>query len=257
MTGTDNKPSAVVIFIQARMSSARFPGKVIMPLVGAPMMIRQADRLGRCLEVGFIQVLTSMEREDDTLVQICDEMNLAVFRGELDDVLDRFYQAAKLIQPEHVVRVTGDCPLIDPAVVDQVVEHHLENNSDYTSNIDPPTWPDGLDVEVIRFTALEDAWMEADQPFDREHVTPYIRRNKDRFRCGNVIHSTGDLSSMRWTVDEPEDYELVRAIYEGLHHECPEFGTEDILKWLNENPDWADINSHHPRNAQCTERVDG
>lgn len=221
------------------------------------MVVQQVRRLNKCRTLEQIQVVTSCEKTDDEVERVLRKTGISVFRGAEDDVLDRFYQSSIPMQPGHVVRLTGDCPLIDPAVVDQIVEYHLAHDLDYTSNVDPPTWPDGLDVEVMRFSVLEEAWQIAEERFDREHVTPFIHKNKDRYRCGNVVNPRGDQSGMRWTVDEPEDYELVKAIYEDLHAECPEFGTEGILKWLSKNPDWAAINSHHQRNAQCTERVDG
>ena len=169
------------------------------------------------------------------------------YRGSLDDVLDRFYQAASFHGANHVVRLTGDCPLIDPGLIGQMIATHLEHGNDYTSNTLQPSYPDGLDVEVFRFTCLAQAWREARLPSEREHVTPFLYRHPERFRLEN-ISAVSDLSCHRWTVDEPEDFEFVRCVYEALYPTAPDFGTSDVLALLERQPELATINACHKRN---------
>lgn len=192
-------------------------------------------------------VATSNQPDDRKLGALCRAFDVDCFFGSLDDVLDRYYQAAKPHNPEHVVRLTGDCPLTDPELIDQVIQFHLEGAYDYTSNTVEPTYPDGLDAEVIRFPCLEEAWREATLPSEREHVTPFIRKHPDRFKIGSV-KGRDDLSHLRWTVDEPEDLELVTRIYEALYPQNPQFTTGDILQLLVRNPHLSEINSAFGRN---------
>ncbi|RME63689.1 MAG: spore coat protein [Alphaproteobacteria bacterium] len=237
----------VLGILQARMSSRRLPGKVLQPILGAPMLLRQIERIRRARRLDGLVVATSTAPEDDALAQLCDAHGVACHRGPLDDVLTRVWQAAAPYRPAHVVRLTGDCPLADPALIDAVIARHLDSGADYTSNCLPPTYPDGLDVEVVRIAALEAAWREAASPAEREHVTLFIHRRPQRFRCENLA-AARDLSHLRWTVDEPDDLELVRRIYQALYPAKPDFGSDDILAWLDANPAWARHNMRHPRN---------
>jgi spore coat polysaccharide biosynthesis protein SpsF len=168
-------------------------------------------------------------------------------RGSTDDVLDRFYQAARRHRPDHIVRLTGDCPLADPGLIDELIQFYLAHDYDYASNCARSTLPDGLDAEVFRFGALERAWREARLASQREHVTPYIHQNPAKFRIGCKSY-TPDLSHLRWTVDEPADYELVGRIYDALYPTNPEFTTQDILQLLSERPELAGLNTKHARN---------
>ena len=215
--------------LQARVSSSRLPGKVLLPILGEPMLLRQIERLNRCSGLDKLIVATSTDPTDDSLELECEKRGVECFRGSLNDVLDRFIQAANPYDPETVVRLTGDCPLADPALIDEVIKYFYEGNYYYVSNCDPPTFPDGLDVEVMRFSSLEAAHREAVLPSDREHVTPFIRSHPERFRLGNYACDT-NRSHLRWTVDEPEDFEFVRSIYEKLYPAKPDFGTDDILR---------------------------
>lgn len=238
----------VIAVLQARAGSSRLPGKVLKPILGKPMLERQLERVRRATSLDCIVVATSTERADDAIEQLCRAIEVPVFRGSLDDVLDRFYNAAAPYAAEHVVRLTGDCPLADPEVIDAVVSMHVTHGYDYTSNVEPPTFPDGLDAEIVRFAALEQAWREAKLPSEREHVTPFIRGNRERFRHGNLVNPRGDLSALRWTVDEPADFEFVTRVYEALHPARPEFGIDDILLLLARAPELAGLNSRFLRN---------
>lgn len=239
--------SGVLGVLQARCSSSRLPGKVLLPVLGEPMLARQIERLKRAKRLQRLIVATSRDPSDDALVALCESLGVACFRGSLDDVLDRFYRAAAPWQPETVVRLTGDCPLADPALLDRMLMAFEAAPCDYLSNALEPTFPDGLDIEIFRFACLEAAWREAEQPAQREHVTLFINRQPERFR---IIHfkESPDLSALRWTVDEPADYALVCRIYEALYPRKPDFGTADILAWLAEHPENTTINTQHVRN---------
>jgi spore coat polysaccharide biosynthesis protein SpsF len=234
--------------LQARTSSSRLPGKILLPILGAPMLEHQVRRLSRCRSLDALVLATSDQPADDAVEALASAIGVGCFRGSLVDVLDRFYRAALASAPEHVVRLTGDCPLADPEIVDRAVALHVESRADYTTNALEPTWPDGLDVEVIRFGCLEEAWREASLPSEREHVTPFINTRPGRYR---IHHLKGDpdLSHLRWTVDEPEDFEFVRRVYESLYSVNPAFGTRDILALLERQPGLAGLNSRFIRNA--------
>jgi spore coat polysaccharide biosynthesis protein SpsF (cytidylyltransferase family) len=238
----------IVAVLQARASSKRLPGKVLRPILGRPMLAHQIMRIRRCETFERLVLATSEEAADDPVAGIAKQTGIACYRGSLDDVLDRFYRAAAPYAPQHVVRLTGDCPLADWNVIDRVVRFTLEGGYDYGTNTLKPTWPDGLDVEVAAFAALETAWREATNPLDREHVTPFIYRQTGRFRLGNLLNDT-DLAGLRWTVDNPEDFEFVTRVYEALYPQKPDFSTPDILALLARHPEIGRLNDHIPRNA--------
>lgn len=237
----------ILAILQARLSSSRLPGKVLKPLCGQPMLGRQIERLKRCKKLDKLTVATSTDDSDDALEHFCRQAGVACFRGSLNDVLDRFYRTALPYVPEHVVRLTGDCPLIDPELVDRIVEFHLAGGYDYTSNTIDPTFPDGLDVEVFRFEALHRAWQEAVLPSAREHVTVHLYTRPDTFRLGSY-RGAPDLSNLRWTVDEADDFALVETIYSALYPVNPCFSTSDILAFLATTPELLTCNSVHVRN---------
>ncbi|MBI4825115.1 MAG: glycosyltransferase family protein [Nitrospirae bacterium] len=211
------------------------------------MLLRQIERLDRSSMINTLIVATSTDPSDDVLEQVCRENDINCFRGSLNDVLDRFYFAAQPYQPEHIVRLTADCPLADPQVIDRVIEFHLLGGYDYTSNAVEPTYPDGLDVEVFRFACMAQAWKEAILPSEREHVTPFIHQQPQRFKVGSVKNDV-DLSMLRWTVDEPADFELAAMIYEALYRGNPAFTTDDILSLLESRPELKTWNTKHQRN---------
>ncbi|MHB1126205.1 MAG: cytidylyltransferase domain-containing protein [Bacillota bacterium] len=238
----------ILAILQARVSSTRLPGKVLKPILGMPMLLRQIERLKRASRIDRLLVATSTEASDNAVQELMEmEGTVGCFRGHLEDVLDRFYSAAKIFSPQHVVRLTGDCPLADPEVIDKVIAFHLERGYDCSSNTLEPTFPDGLDVEVFRFKCLERAWREARLPSQREHVTPYIYQHPEKYKIGYYKNPV-NLSYMRWTVDEPEDFDLVNRIYEALYPANPGFTTGDILSYLENNPGLGKINAGHKRN---------
>ncbi len=229
--------------LQARCGSTRLPGKVLKPILGRPMLAHQIERLRRASALEELIVATSSEPADGAVAELCATLGVACFRGSHTDVLDRFYRAAASHAAEHVARFTGDCPLIDPDVVDHVIGVHLEQRNDYTSNALERTYPDGLDVEVFRHSCLEQAWREAQLPSQREHVTPFFYGNPERFRLGSVRRET-DLSGHRWAVDEPADLRLVTAIFEALYPQNAAFSTADVLALLERRPELAELNRH-------------
>jgi spore coat polysaccharide biosynthesis protein SpsF len=238
----------ILAIVQARFSSTRLPGKVLMPILGQPMLGRQLERIRQCSVIDKTVVATSCDATDDAIESFCNAISIECFRGNLIDVLDRFYRAALSVNGvDHVVRITGDCPLVDPKLIDAVTRLHLEHGYDYTTNTNPPTFPDGLDVEVMKFSALEAAWHKASKPSEREHVTPYVRQNSGLFKLGN-LESPMDLSHLRWTVDEPQDFELVSQIYQLLYPRKETFSTEDILQLLVQMPELLDKNNQFTRN---------
>lgn len=234
-----------VALIQARMSSSRLPGKVLEDICGQPMLWRVVDRAKQTRQVDLVAVITSTHAADDSVERLCKENNIPYFRGSLDDVLDRYYQAAIHFQVDNVVRLTADCPLLDPKIIDKVVKTFHQGGFDYVSNSLECTYPDGLDTEIFRFAALERAWKEARLTSEREHVTPYIFKHPELFRLGLVKHEK-DLSALRWTVDTPRDLEFVRTIYNFFKD--VEFGMDDILKLLKAHPEITKINSGQQRN---------
>jgi spore coat polysaccharide biosynthesis protein SpsF len=241
----------ILAIIQARYSSSRLRGKVLKPILGEPMIARQIERVRRSKELDKIVLATSDQEEDTPIASIGRRCGVDVYQGSLNDVLDRFYQAAKLWNPSYVVRLTGDCPIIDPAIIDSVVQLVTSEDWDYVSNTNPPTFPDGLDVEVMTFAALETAWTEATRASDREHVTPFLYRNPERFRIKNFFNSS-DLSSMRWTVDEAEDFEFITAVYEAIYPTDPNFSMDDVLEFISSHPELSSKNAKFRRNEGYT-----
>jgi len=234
----------VVAIVQARTGSTRLPRKVLMDLAGAPMLERVLARLGRCDRLDEVVVAITDLPGDDVLAELCQQRGWPCVRGSEQDVLDRYYRAATAHAAEAVVRITSDCPLIEPRVVDRVVDEFLKRQPEvsYASNVVPSrTYPRGLDTEVFTFAALERAWREDDRPAFREHVTPYINQNPELFAIHCVEHSQ-DLSHLRWTVDTPEDLELVRRIYETLGGDA--FSWDEVRALLDQHPQWLQINRH-------------
>jgi spore coat polysaccharide biosynthesis protein SpsF len=228
--------------IQARMSSTRLPGKVLLDLACEPMLARVVARTKRAKTIDRTIVATTVEPEDEPIVALCRARGWAVSRGSRDDVLDRYYQAAVADGADPIVRITSDCPLIDPEVIDRVVEH-LTTGVDYASNINPRrTFPRGLDVEAFTFASLAAAWQDASDTSSREHVTPFLYRHPERFRIALVESERPEAADHRWSVDTPEDYELMRRIL--AHFGDQEFGWLDVLKLLDGHPDWIELNRH-------------
>ena len=234
--------------LQARVSSTRLPGKVLRPILGEPMLARQIERTLRAKRLDGVLVATSLDSSDDPLVSLCEKAGVRCFRGSLTDVLDRTYQAVQGLGCRHIVRLTGDCPLSDPSLIDLACAFHLEGGFDYSSNGLRPTYPDGLDVEVIRMESLAQAWKEAALPSEREHVTPFLYKHPERFRLGS-LEGSADLSGLRWTVDHQEDFDMVNAVYGALYPAKPAFTMDDILVYLEAHPEIKLANAVHQRNA--------
>jgi len=215
----------VVAIIQARMGSTRLPGKVMMLIGNKSMLARVVNRVRRARTVTETVVATSAKPQDDPIVKECEALNVACFRGSEEDVLDRYYQCARQYGADVVVRITADCPMIDPAVIDQAVTTFSQRKADYASNGLQRSFPRGLDTEVVSFEALKRAWEEAKLDFQRAHVTPYIHRNPKAFHLEPVLAGS-DSSQFRWTVDTAEDLQLVRTLY-------ARFGNSDTFSWMD------------------------
>jgi spore coat polysaccharide biosynthesis protein SpsF len=228
----------ILAVIQARMSSTRLPGKVLMPLAGAPMILRQVERVARSRRIDRLVVATSAEPSDDPLAKVLEGAGVDCFRGPLDDVLGRFIGALDAFGPaEAVVRLTGDCPLADWTLIDAVIARREETGADYASNVwGARTWPKGLDAEVVASAVLREAAAEAETPYEREHVTPFVYGRPERYLIEGVSqgHDEGDV---RWTVDRPDDYAFVSAVYEALHPANPAFTSDDVRALVRARPD--------------------
>jgi spore coat polysaccharide biosynthesis protein SpsF len=240
-----NNKQKVVCIIQARMASSRLPGKVLKDICGHPMLYWVLNRAGKSEKVDELVIATTLDRSDDPIVEWCQQKNIHCFRGDAFDVLDRYYQAAKKFQADVVIRLTADCPLIDPQLLDDVLDAFFEKKADFGANRLPPpfsrTYPIGLDIEVASFKALSEAWQKAKLPYEREHVMPYLYAVKDRFNI-LVLEADQDHGNRRWTVDTPEDLEFIRAVYQepGFQHK---FSWFDVLRFLDEHPALEKINA--------------
>jgi len=236
----------VAAIIQARMGSTRLPGKVMKEILGKPVILWDLDRVYLSKLIDEIVVAIPYGKENDVIVDTITKYNdkIITTRGSEVDVLDRYYRAAVQTNADVVVRITSDCPLIDPVVIDQVIKQFLDNDCDYCSNSLARTYPRGLDTEVFSFKALEDAWDEAKRDYEREHVTPYIIENPDKFKLLNLANDT-DLSYLRWTLDTKEDFEFINAVYKRIYPKKTLFSMEDVLELLDKEPELIDINRHN------------
>jgi spore coat polysaccharide biosynthesis protein SpsF len=234
----------VVAIIQARMSSSRLPGKVLLPLAGKPVLAHVVRRISACNNVCEVVVATSTDKSDDAINSWCTENEVSCFRGSLHDVLDRYYQAAKIFKAEAIVRITADCPAIDTQTVAEVIDGFLAGPYD-TYGLSGG-FPDGLDCVVFSFAAIQRAWQEAKLPSEREHVGPYLYNNPHLFRNGG-LEKFKDLEHMRWTLDEPRDYEFLSLVYEYMAANDL-FTADDLLELLQAKPELQTINQSIVRN---------
>lgn len=217
------------------MTSRRLPGKVLKPILGRPMISLQIERLRRSRHLSGVLVATSRDPSDDRLADVAASEGAHVYRGELDDVLGRFCGALKSAgDPATFLRLTADCPLADPDVVDLCIDHHVSGGFEYTHNSPDWTFPKGLDVEVVDSAAFERVARSARDPYQREHVTPYFYQHPEQFRIGRVRRSPP--LRFRWTVDTPEDFDFVSAVYQDLYPIKPDFRLADILDWQKQHP---------------------
>jgi spore coat polysaccharide biosynthesis protein SpsF len=235
----------ILAILQARMSSTRLPGKVLRPLCGGPMILRQIERVRRSRRIDRLVAACSDDRTDDVLSDVLEGAGVEVFRGPLDDVLGRYAGALEAKGPaDHVVRLTGDCPLTDWAVIDAVIDTHLESGADYTANTwGRRTFPKGLDVDVVTGAVLIQAAREAGEPYDREHVLPYVYGRPEQFRLQGHAQAAEE-GELRWTVDFSGDLDFVGAVYDGLYPTDPAFTSDDVRRFLAGHPELANAGGH-------------
>jgi len=236
----------IVTIIQARMGSTRLPGKVLLSLADKPLILRMYERVTFSKYAGEIVLAITEDESDNQLFKLCQQNKINVFRGHSLDLLDRHYKAAKEYNSEVVIKIPSDCPLIDPEIIDKVILYYINNKEkyDFVSNLHPPTYPDGNDVEIMGFKTLQNTWINAKKDFEREHTTPYIWENPDKFRIGNVVWESGLDYSMthRFTLDYKEDYEFIKSVYDELYENNNRFGLKDILVLLEKKPEIKKIN---------------
>lgn len=228
--------------LQARMTSSRLPGKVLAAVAGEPMVLRQIERLRQCASIDELVLATSTESSDDELARVAEAAGVVVRRGSLTDVLDRFAAVVDEFEPETLIRLTADCPLCDPEVIDRVVDEHTAAGSDYTSNVIHRSYPQGLDVECVSadaFRRLRQLDLDSDE---HEHVTLGIYRRPELFRLHSVEQAV-DLSALRWTVDRPDDLAFVREVYDALYAARPRFRQADILELIDRRPELRHVNA--------------
>jgi spore coat polysaccharide biosynthesis protein SpsF len=242
----------IATIIQARMGSTRLPGKVLKNLAGKPVLWHIVNRVKLSMLSEMVLVATTTNPEDDIIQSACNTWGIPVFRGSSDDVLQRYCDAVKYLEAgrskvDYIIRITGDCPLIDPTIIDEVVRVALSEKYDYVSNTDPPTFPDGLDVEVFSRSALFTACKNATLISEHEHVTPHIRKSED-FRKFNVTCQK-DLSGLRWTLDNEEDYVFIKKIYDDLFKNSKDLTMQEVLNYLWDHPYLQKINEMIPRNV--------
>lgn len=243
---------SLVTVVQARCGSTRLPRKVLLPLGGATVLERMLERVAHATRRGPLVVATTTAPEDDEIEALCARVRVCCYRGDPDDLLDRHYQVARALGAAHVVKIPSDCPLIDPDIIDRVISAYLDppplrEGWDYVSNLHPASYPDGNDVEICSFAALESAWRLATRSFEREHTTPFLWERPEVYRIGNVAWEIAlDLSkSHRVVLDYVEDYEVIRRVFDALFPENPWFGVRDVVRYLNEHPDVAALNERH------------
>jgi len=233
-----------IIINQARMTSTRLPGKVMKEVLGKPLLEYQFERLQRVKEADELIIATTNNDSDQPIVELCKRLGIAYYCGSEEDVLSRYYEAATQLGADVIVRVTSDCPLIDPSIVDRVIKLYKDkrDNYDYVSNTLTRSYPRGMDTEVFSYKVLEEAFINAKEKPEREHVTPYICWQPERYRLGNVSHHE-DQSRHRWTVDQIEDFLLIENIIKALYPDKPHFNMTDVLDILKENPEWLKLNA--------------
>ena len=239
----------IVIVVQARMSSSRLPGKVLLPILGKSLLYRMIERLQMVKHQVQIVIATSTDAKDDAIETEAANIGVPCYRGSLDNCLDRHYQAGLKYKADVVIKIPSDCPLIDPLIIDEVLDFYFthEGEYDFVNNLHPATWPDGNDVEIMTMACLEKNWKEASRPLELEHTTPYIWENPDQFKIANVTWSTGlDYSmSHRFTIDYPHDYDLINRVYEELYPAKVNFSCDDILALLTKKPEIYQINADY------------
>lgn len=234
----------VAIIVQARMGSTRLPGKIMKNVLGKTLLEYLLERLKRVTKADAVCIATTTGPQEQSILDICNRMSVKTFRGSEEDVLDRYFRAAQQLKAEVIVRVTSDCPLIDPIEIDKLIGYYLENlgTYDYIADIPQRSYPRGMGAEIFSFEALTMAHQDAKTPPEREHVTPHLYWNPQKFRIGHFTFEE-DQKDHRWTVDTSEDLELISKIIENLYPQNRNFAIWDILELFKENPEWKYINS--------------
>ncbi|PWK74208.1 spore coat polysaccharide biosynthesis protein SpsF [Mucilaginibacter oryzae] len=237
----------VVIVVPARMASSRLYGKVMLPVLGKSLLARMIERLRMIQHQAEIVIATTEGAEDDVIVKEAESLDIPCYRGSLVNLLDRQYQAAKLFNAKVVVKIPADCPLIDPRIVDKALEYFFSERFDYVSNLQPATYPDGNDVEVMTMACLKQAWENAGRPNNLEHTSPFIYENPLIFNIGNITWETGlDYSmSHRFGIDYPEDYYFIERVFKELYPVCHRFSCQDIINLLKLKPNIYEINAQY------------
>lgn len=244
---SEEKKLKYVAMIQARMGSSRLPNKVLKDICGKPDFQWVIERVQRSRHVDEVMVITSIDRNNLPLIKLCAELGVRVFVGSEEDVLDRYYQAARLIKPEYVIRITADCPMYDWNVLDEMIER-IESDTDYCC-ISGEDFPDGLDTEIIRFEALEKSWREARLSSEREHVTQFVKKHPDIFKIQEYMFPIPNAGHHRWTLDEDADFQMIKSVYTFFVDKgIEDFVTSDIIDYLKNHPEIEAINSNIGRN---------
>ena len=219
----------IVAILQARMSSTRLSGKVLKPIVGKPLRALLIERASKSRMINKLVVATSDHPSDNVIGEFCGNAGIPCFRGSMEDVLDRYYKAAVHFgKPDHIVRLTGDNPLLDPGITDKTIEYYFDNKCDYASNSAKNNFPVGLDVSIFSFEALKYSWENAQSPYEREHVNPFILAHPEMFKIG-LYRGKGEYPDLRWTVDTKDDFKHVTRIFEALYPHNPDFTMDDII----------------------------
>lgn len=234
-----------LVIIQARCGSSRLPGKVLKDISGRTALEQMLNRVSKSQKVDEIIVATTLNKEDQPIVHRVSGLGCRVFAGNSEDVLDRYYQAAKLLKPEYVIRLTADCPLFDWRVLDDAISSLLPETDDLAMLSE--TFPDGQDLEIVRFSVLEKIWKKASLASEREHVTLYLRNHRDQFHVQDYVCKLGNLNAERWTLDEAEDLEMIREVYKYFSPRT-DFSMEEIYEFLTEHPEIRSINQKFIRN---------
>ena len=235
--------------VQARVGSTRYEEKILKKILNKEILFHQIDRIKKSKYGQNLVIITSTKKQNDIIVDLCRVNSILTFRGSEDDLLDRHYKAALKFNAKAIVKIPSDCPLIDPNIINRVIDYFINSypNFDYVSNLHPASYPDGNDVEIFSFHALEKSWMCAKRKLEREHTTPYIWENPDQFLIGNVSWESGlDYStSLRWTLDYMEDFLFIKTVYESLYSDNPNFTIDDVLNLIIKNPEISEINKKY------------
>ena len=234
-----------VATIEARMTSSRLPGKIMKEIIGRPLLERLVERIRRASLVDEVIVATTVNPQDDVVEKWAGQAGISIYRGSEDDVLLRVLEAAKAFSGDIIVELTGDCPLLDPAMIDQVVRFYLDSDYDYVSNILERTYPRGFDIQVFSTAVLDEVNRLTQDPADHEHVSLYIYEHPERYKLGGLRAPDALCApDYRLCVDTPDDLEVIRKIYETLYPKNPAFSALDILNFMRQHPDIAELNSH-------------